>query len=279
MSTLFDNIMEADEASPSRYAFLSFFVSHFVPPPLFPKVLKLYERKWPDHRIAARLKLSEREVIYQRRQMGIECGHPPESRLTEEQVSDELEKWSRFIWKYAKGWVRKYPKLREDDVHSEAVIGAIRAGERFDPRRLNKKTNQPLKFTTYAVHWMRNQVQRYAQRELCFGLRVADRGRIKRLKVSQWPENESGGIDDFHPDGREPPRLDPVLSQDELLDRLTDGLTETERRAVVLRFKDGLSVAHVSWWLGMLPDEADRLLASATLWMKRKHDNMDVRVC
>jgi RNA polymerase sigma factor (sigma-70 family) len=216
----------------------------------------LHRKGWPDHRIASRLKVGIAWVRAERKRLGIKA-HPPESRLTEFKVWDELLQWERFIWRYAAGWVKRYPELDIEDVRSEAIAGALRAGERFDPRK-------GYVFTTYAVAWMRNQVQRYVERELCFGLSGSgERGRIKRMPVFQFADGERD-------EANELPDSTSVSYTAAWWTDMLAGLTETEQSCVVLRFKDDVSVAEIGRKLGMSSAAVSRILDEAIAWMRRR---------
>lgn len=231
-------------------------------------VSALHRKGWPDHRIASRLKVGLPWVRRERKRLGI-AAHPAGSRLTEEQVWEQLLQWDRFIWKYAQGWVKKYPELDVEDVRSEAIAGALRAGERFDPRRLNEETGQPLVFTSFAVHWMRNQVQRYVERELAYGMKLGEdaRGRIVRAPVFQFADDQRP--EDWLPDVRAEGEV-AAEGIESLWARLTDGLTEQELLVSVLRFRKNESIGRIAKRVRRSPDEVEVLLGRATAWMRKR---------
>jgi RNA polymerase primary sigma factor len=62
-----------------------------------------------------------------------------------------------FIRKFVMIWSKKpYGALDADDLYQECCIGMMIAAERFDP-------DQNASFSSYAVYWMRQRVNRYLQ--------------------------------------------------------------------------------------------------------------------
>lgn len=129
-----------------------------------PTVTTLHAKGFPDHRIASKLRMPLGDVVRRRQELQLRA-HPPGSRLTIEQVHAVIEKWEKYIWSVARRWGKAYPDLDIDDLHSECIAGCLRAGEKYDPRKLNPKTGKPYIFTTYADHWMRNFLQKFLTRE------------------------------------------------------------------------------------------------------------------
>lgn len=183
------------------------------------------------------------------------------SRLTEAQLLRELKKWDRFIWRYARGWCAKYPELDVEDVRSECIAGCIRAAAKYDASRGQ--------FMTYALPWMRNHAQRYAEREVRCGIHATStefRSRVRRIAVtSMYAEDVNGRpLHESLPDDREEHQPDPLS-----WDTLTSGLTETEQMAIELRYKQGLSVASVSQMMGI--SDATHIINRAVEWMRRRN--------
>jgi RNA polymerase sigma factor (sigma-70 family) len=62
-----------------------------------------------------------------------------------------IEKNEGLVWKYARRY--QLDSLTEDDLHGEGCCGLIHAVETFDPER-------GLKFSTYAIWWIRQAINR-----------------------------------------------------------------------------------------------------------------------
>ncbi len=219
-------------------------------------VSALHAKGWPDHLIARKLRTTPAEVRRDRRRMGLRP-RPAASRLTECQLADELERWAAFIWETALKWHRAYPEVDADDLHSEAIMGCLRAADHYDPRR-------GLKFATYAAHWMRNHLQRHVRKELSGGMVTPDRDRIARIPRTVLPDD--CGLDAQiaareEPDGDVP---------GEWWDALTAGLTKMEADAVRFRWRDGLDTAEVAVRLGVSARGGRVILERAVEWLRHQ---------
>ncbi len=220
-------------------------------------VAAMHAKGWPDHLIARKLKITILDVRRDRKRLGLRPS-PPGSRLTESEVAAELDKWAAFIWKTAMGWHRVCPDVDMEDLHSEAIVGCLRAADNFDPRR-------NLRFATYAAHWMRNHLQRYVQRELTGGMVTSNRYRITRIPRMVLPDD--CGLDAQLP-AREEPETNDV--PDEWWDALTAGLTAREAEAVLWRWRDNVPVGDIARRLWIRRAGAVALLDGAVAWMKRQ---------
>lgn len=200
-------------------------------------VANLHAKNFPDHRIAAKLRMSLGDVVRERRALNL-TAHPAESRLTIDQVHVQFAKWSGYIWKVARRWKRVYPALDLDDLHAEAMAGFLRAGEHYDPRRTNPKTGNPYAFTSYADHWMRKYVQLFVKREL-----VA-RSVVSFATLSD--DGENGWEPSVEEDEGSAARRW-MYDNADWWERRTGGLTDLERELVILRFRRGMTWDQIEW--------------------------------
>lgn len=222
-------------------------------------VAGLHRKGWPDHLIASRLRMPIPWVRRERKRLRLPA-HPAASRLTPEQLAAAIIQWDRYIWQYAKRWVRRYPHLDLDDVRSEAIAGCLRAGERFDPRR-------GLAFPTYAEAWMRNQIQRYAEREADRGFRGRVRGKIGTLMpLARVPDDSS--LEEMLADHRDAAR--PPEPMEDLWARLTDGLTDQERQIADMRFRQNLTLREIAARLHLRPHIVNGHVVRSLEWMRKR---------
>jgi RNA polymerase sigma factor (sigma-70 family) len=222
-------------------------------------VVNLHKRGMPDHVIARKQKADIRFVRKERRRLGLEA-HPAASRLTDEEIVTELNRWSAFIWQYAQNWGRSYPELNLEDLHSEALCGCMKAVEKFDPRR-------GLVFTTYAANWMRNYLQNYVQRELAGGVKLASNSRITRIPRQGIPDDAT--FDEMFAASEEVDTHREEATSD-FWDELTAGLTATEKTILSLRYREGKTNAEIAKSLGITGRQVKVVLTESVGWLRRQ---------
>ncbi len=55
--------------------------------------------------------------------------------------------------------------MDREDLFQSGVIGLMEAARRYDPRRVSKRTGQPVRFSTCAIFWVRQACQRAVEHE------------------------------------------------------------------------------------------------------------------
>lgn len=206
---------------------------------------------FPDHRIAAKLRIPVAKVARIRTRLGL-APHPPNSRLTVAQVHQHVAQWERYIYSLVNGFHRNRPHLDIAELIQEGFAGAMRAGEKYDPNRINEETGRPLKFSTYAKAWVLNFLQKHASRANRKGFSGSTgipRGvrSLERMfggeggEESSWEPADESDSDSFFREQRNRP---------EWWDNALGSLSESERKVVYYRFRYGWNHAMIGSMLG-----------------------------
>lgn len=208
------------------------------------EVLSLHARGLPVHRIMSRAETTEQETRDILRKNGL-TPHPDDSRLTESQLAAELEKWSAWIWSRVHQWARAYPEIEEGDIHSEAIVGCLIAGEKFDPRTGHK-------FATYADPWIRQRLQRYVCRMGMRGFGGTTESHGKKLAWVRVASVDQLGDSTDRPswepeDPLTPDRARELSRGDSWWKEQLAGLDNRSRHLVYLHYHDGLTYDQIAF--------------------------------
>jgi len=71
-----------------------------------------------------------------------------------------VEKNQGLVQRWARNYIRAMRHLQMIDLIQYGNIGLMRAADLYDPDRINAQTGKPFKFSTYAVWWIRQTIDR-----------------------------------------------------------------------------------------------------------------------
>lgn len=105
--------------------------------------------QFKDHRILSKDEEHKLFTLY----------HTTESIVTKQRIKNTIVTHNmKFAAKCANTYIPKYPHVDPDDIKGYAMMGLIDTVDRFDPTR-------GIKFTSYAVWWIKNFINRNIETE------------------------------------------------------------------------------------------------------------------
>lgn len=149
-----------------------------------------------------------------------------------------------------------------DDAIAQCMLGLIRAAQLFDKNRKAERTGRPVKFGTYAMHWVR-----------CFFQRWTDH-RVKEGMHNVVQMSAMGAASEHHTQWE--PACDARLAEDESNDadavaRLLRVLPKRLRLLMRLRFIEGLTLEETGAQMGVTRERVRQLEARAKARLRREH--------